>query len=93
MLGQFFSNAERERLQRFPSEVAPADLIAFFTLSESDLAQVPVTAAPVKGLSAVVGSAVLAPKCRRRSGGVCDRSAVKVPSAPSVPCPPSIAPH
>lgn len=47
----------------------------------------------VKGRSAVVGSAVLAPQCRRRSGGVCDRSAVKVPSAPSVPCPPSIAPH
>jgi len=46
MPGQFFSNAERERLQRFPREVAPGDLIAFFTLSESDLAQVPVTAAP-----------------------------------------------
>jgi len=28
------------------STVAPADLIAFFTLSESDLAQIPVAAAP-----------------------------------------------
>ena len=45
MPGQFFSNAERERLERFPIEVAPADLIVFFTLSESDLAQVPVNAA------------------------------------------------
>ena len=43
MPGQFFSNAERER---FPSELAPADLIVLFTLSESDLAQVSVKAAP-----------------------------------------------
>ncbi len=46
MPGQFFTNAERERLERFPSEVAPADLITFFTLSESDFAQIPVKAAP-----------------------------------------------
>ena len=46
MPGQFLTSAERERLERFPSAVAPADLIAFFTLSESDLAQIPVKASP-----------------------------------------------
>src|SRR5689334_14179662 len=50
MPGQFLSSAEREGLERFPSEVSPADLIAFFTLSASDLAQVPVKAAPYNRL-------------------------------------------
>jgi TnpA family transposase len=50
MPGQFLSSAERERLERFPAEVSPADLIAFFTLSPSDLAQVPVRAAPYNRL-------------------------------------------
>jgi hypothetical protein len=54
MRGQFLTSAERERLERFPSEVSPIDLIAFFTLSESDLAQVPVKAAPYNQLGFAV---------------------------------------
>jgi TnpA family transposase len=45
MPGQFLTAAERERLERFPGEVSPMDLIAFFTLSESDRQQIPVTSA------------------------------------------------
>ena len=37
---QFLSEADRARLTRFPAEIAPDDLVAFFTLSESDLVQV-----------------------------------------------------
>ena len=33
----FLTDADRDRLNRFPSDVAPADLLAYFTLSESDL--------------------------------------------------------
>ena len=43
---QFLSVAERARLSRFPAEVAQEDLIAYFTLTGSDLAQLPVTSAP-----------------------------------------------
>ncbi|NET62067.1 MAG: Tn3 family transposase [Symploca sp. SIO2E6] len=34
---QFLSQAERERLQSFPDEITPNELITFFTLSEQDL--------------------------------------------------------
>jgi hypothetical protein len=64
MPGQFFSNAERERLQRFPSEVAPADLIAFFRLSESDLAQILVTVAPHNQLGFALQLRALRPRLR-----------------------------
>jgi TnpA family transposase len=37
----FLSETERARLSRFPDDIAPADLITFFTLSEADTAQVP----------------------------------------------------
>lgn len=37
----FLSETERARLSRFPDDVAPADLITFFTLSEADTEQVP----------------------------------------------------
>ena len=33
MPGQFLSAAERERLERFPQEIAERDLNTFFTLS------------------------------------------------------------
>ena len=33
----FLTDADRDRLNRFPSDVAPADLLAYFTLSEADL--------------------------------------------------------
>jgi TnpA family transposase len=36
----FLTDNERERLQRFPSEISPSDITAFFTLSETDLALV-----------------------------------------------------
>jgi len=40
MPGQFLTEAERERLRRFPAEIPPADVIAYFTLSPADLVQV-----------------------------------------------------
>jgi TnpA family transposase len=36
----FLTDNERERLQRFPSEISPSDITAFFTLSATDLAPV-----------------------------------------------------
>jgi hypothetical protein len=33
----FLTDADRDRLNRFPTDVAPADLLAYFTLSEADL--------------------------------------------------------
>jgi TnpA family transposase len=40
MPGQFLTEAERARLRRFPEEIPPADVIAYFTLSPADLVQV-----------------------------------------------------
>jgi TnpA family transposase len=40
MPGNFLTDTERERLRRFPSEVTPQDLGAYFTLSDRDRAQV-----------------------------------------------------
>jgi TnpA family transposase len=40
MPGQFLTDAERERLRQFPAEIPPSDVIAYFTLSPADLAQV-----------------------------------------------------
>jgi hypothetical protein len=34
----FLTDAERDRLNRFPIDIAPTDLLAYFTLSETDLA-------------------------------------------------------
>ena len=39
---QFFTDAERQRLNNFPLEIQYQDLATFFTLSESDKAQIPV---------------------------------------------------
>lgn len=39
----FLTDAERERLERFPSEVAREDVIAFFTLSPTDRDRLPKT--------------------------------------------------
>ena len=33
----FLTDAERDRLNRFPVDIAPTDLLAYFTLSETDL--------------------------------------------------------
>ncbi|MCA1648389.1 MAG: DUF4158 domain-containing protein [Chloroflexi bacterium] len=33
----FLTDADRDRLNRFPTDVAPADLLTYFTLSETDL--------------------------------------------------------
>ncbi|MBD3183548.1 DUF4158 domain-containing protein [Candidatus Poribacteria bacterium] len=38
---QFFTDAERQRLNNFPLEIQYQDLATFFTLSESDKAQIP----------------------------------------------------
>jgi hypothetical protein len=40
MPGSFLSKAERERLNRFPTLIPEEELIAFFTLSESDRIEV-----------------------------------------------------
>ena len=37
MPGQFLSQVERERLQSFPDEITPNEIIIFFTLSNKDL--------------------------------------------------------
>ena len=34
---RLFTDAERERLYRFPRDISPADLLAFFTLSDNEL--------------------------------------------------------
>ena len=46
----FLSTAERRRFNSFPSDLSPPDLIAFFTLSENDLRQVPKTTTPLNRL-------------------------------------------
>jgi hypothetical protein len=40
MPGSFLSEVERDRLNRFPSLIPDEDLIAFFTLSDSDKTEV-----------------------------------------------------
>jgi hypothetical protein len=40
MPGRFLTDAERERLRRFPTEVLPEDLVDHFTLSDRDRVQV-----------------------------------------------------
>lgn len=39
---QFFTDAERQRLDNFPLEIQYQDLATFFTLSETDKAQIPI---------------------------------------------------
>jgi len=39
---QFFTDAERQRLNNFPLEIQYQDLATFFTLSETDKAQIPI---------------------------------------------------
>lgn len=46
----FLSDAERERLDRFPAQVIPGDLDKYFTLSRADRRQVPTTASPANRL-------------------------------------------
>jgi TnpA family transposase len=41
----FLNDFERERLSCFPAEIASEDIVAFFTLSSSDLAHIPKTTA------------------------------------------------
>jgi len=42
---QFFTDAERQRLNNFPSDIQYQDVVKFFTLSESDKAQIPIHSA------------------------------------------------
>ena len=46
----FLSEAERLRLNSFPSELSNEDLIAYFTLSDEDLLQIPKTASAANRL-------------------------------------------
>lgn len=45
MPGRFLTVSERERLERFPEDISTDDIITYFTLSESDLARLPVRSA------------------------------------------------
>jgi TnpA family transposase len=45
MPGQFLTTAERERLNNFPQEIPKEDIYTFFTLTPSDLSQIPQTSA------------------------------------------------
>jgi len=40
MPGRFLTDAERERLTRFPVEVPPEDLVSAFTLAPKDITRV-----------------------------------------------------
>lgn len=46
----FLSEAERKRFNSFPAGLPTEDLIAFFTLSENDLQQIPKTASAINRL-------------------------------------------
>lgn len=46
----FLSEAERERFNSFPADLSTNDLIAFFTLSDTDLLQIPKTASAANRL-------------------------------------------
>src|SRR5262249_35844974 len=46
----FLSDAERERLDSFPTQVVPGDLETYFTLSRADRRQIPRTASPANRL-------------------------------------------
>jgi TnpA family transposase len=46
----FLSEAERERFNSFPADLSTPDLIAFFTLSDNDLRQIPKTASAANRL-------------------------------------------
>ncbi|MBV8556918.1 MAG: Tn3 family transposase, partial [Planctomycetaceae bacterium] len=46
----FLSDAERERLDRFPAQVVPGDIETYFTLSRADRRQIPRTAPPANRL-------------------------------------------
>jgi hypothetical protein len=43
---QFFTEAERARLNRLPATLDNSDLIAFFTLSEAEGEWIPVQSSP-----------------------------------------------
>lgn len=49
----FLSESQREKLERFPESVVPEDIVAYFTLSESDLAQIGVAAPNVQKFTLV----------------------------------------
>ena len=50
MGSKFLTISDRERFSRFPEEITENDIITFFTLSELDLAQIPVYSAPYNRL-------------------------------------------
>jgi TnpA family transposase len=47
---EFLSDGERERLDRFPAQVLPGDIEAYFSLSRADRKQIPLTASPANRL-------------------------------------------
>ncbi len=50
----FLSESQRQKLERFPESVIPEDIVAYFTLSESDLSQIPVHSSPLNRLGFVM---------------------------------------
>lgn len=61
----FLSDAERERLDRLPSQVLPGNIEIHFTLSRADRMQVPTTTSPANRL----GFALAAPGVGEGAGG------------------------
>jgi len=45
MPGQFFTTEEKERLNRIPVDIPESDIISFFTLTDSDLNEIPLQSA------------------------------------------------
>ena len=50
MPGRFLNDAERERLDGFPTRIVPGDIETYFTLSRADRRQVPRTTSPANRL-------------------------------------------
>lgn len=74
MPGEFLTDAERESFQSFPQELHPQDVIAYFTLSQADLTQIPSRSSPPNRL----GFAMLL--CALRYLGFCPSELSQAPS-------------
>ena len=46
---EFLSDPERERLDGFPPQITPGDVVTYFTLSRADRRQIPRTTSAAKG--------------------------------------------
>ncbi len=75
MPGKFLTQSERDRLNSFPKDITNQDLINFFTLSLSDIAQLPVKSAEYNRLGFAVQL------CTLRYLGFCPDAITTIPIA------------